>query len=140
MLGRIVLTGAALVILGASSALAESDAIPFWQPCDPQAAQSVQCAFQIVDGNGNEAVTEQTTEQSGVQFSLTYQNGDGNSAYTGQNGTNQVSTTTQIGNGNTAYTYQEGENQVSSTVQTGNGHWSAISSYGDGATASVVQN
>lgn len=144
MLGRFALVGVAVVALGVPTAFAG----PFhqaWQLkqfCSSIPAQVKQCAFQFVTGNRNKATTKQTTEQFGnnssTQFSYTYQNGDGNVAYTEQNGTDQSSKTFQFGNDNFAGTYQEGENQSSKTVQSGDGQWAATSSIGSDTQTKVV--
>lgn len=146
MLGRFALVGVAVVALGVPTAFAG----PFhqaWQLkqfCSSIPAQVKQCAFQFVTGNRNKATTKQTTEQFGnnssTQFSYTYQNGDGNVAYTEQNGTDQSSKTFQFGNDNFAGTYLEGENQKSKIVENGDGIWGAIGSTTDGSVTTVIVN
>lgn len=146
MLGRFALVGVAVVALGVPTAFAG----PFhqaWQLkqfCSSIPAQVKQCAFQLVTGNRNKATTKQTTEQFGnnssTQFSYTYQNGDGNVAYTEQNGTDQSSKTFQFGNDNFAGTYLEGENQKSKIVENGDGIWGAIGSTTDGSVTTVIVN
>lgn len=138
MLGRVAFTGAILLTMGASSALAA----PFfpWALVHHCAslAKSSQCAVQVmVDGTDDTAVTKQVLEQKGVQFSLTYQEGQNNLAFTGQNGTDQASLTTQTGSNNHGFTYQSGDHQVSSTSKSGTGGWSATSSVGSHTATSV---
>lgn len=146
MLGRFVIIGVTVAALGAPAAIAG----PFhqaWQLkqfCKSLPAQVKQCAFQFVTGDRNKATTTQTTEQFGnsssTQFSYTYQNGDDNTAYTEQNGTDQFSKTIQVGDGNFAGTSLEGENQKSTIVENGDGIWGTIGSTTDGSVTTVIVN
>lgn len=140
MLGRFVLTGATLIVMGAAPAMAGQFGLIHWlyHKCD-EMGKSSQCAVQIVHGNNNFAMTEQVTgHRRGTQFALTVQKGDGNVAYTGQVGKNQLSLTVQNGNDNGAFTYQEGKYNYSQTIQNTNGSWAATSSIGNGTYTSVV--
>lgn len=141
MLGRFALVGVALVALGASSASAGSLVWKLKKQCYQQSAVQAQCAHQFATGDRNWAVTKQTVEQDKLhwsrQFSLTYQNGNDNVAYTEQVGTNQSAKTIQVGDRNFSGTFQSGNYQSSQTIQTGNGHWSATSSVGNGTSTSI---
>ncbi|MDB5542713.1 MAG: hypothetical protein JWQ89_4440 [Devosia sp.] len=140
------MVGVTLVALGAQGALAGpfQQAWQLKQLCMSIPAQVKQCAFQFATGNGNKATTMQTTEQFGsstsTQFSYTRQDGNDNTAFTEQIGTDQSSKTIQTGNGNFAGTYQEGEDQKAKTVQIGDGHWAATSSIGDGAETEIYSS
>jgi hypothetical protein len=139
MLGRIVLFGALLVASGSSAAFAGSPA-SYWmlkKACSN--ANQSQCAIQIVNGNGNWATTEQSTNRKrSHQMALTFQKGDGNISYTGQvNGKHQTSLTTQVGNNNASYTYQEGKYNFSKTTQVGDGTWAVSSGIGEGTYVNI---
>lgn len=129
---RILVVSATLVALTSPAA----QAAPLWK-CFflPQS----QCAFNITHGNKNKARIDQDQWGYGFQFGLTVQKGDGNDAYTGQKGTNDVALTFQNGNNNTAFTSQDGTNQGSVTVQSGNGLWGATSTGGNGNFTAVIQ-
>ncbi len=96
-----------------------------------------QFGFQTQDGNGNSAYTGQKGTD---QFALTVQKGDGNRSYTGQNGSYDFAVTAQLGDGNTAGTHQEGTNLAAATIQTGSNGWSTIGMSGNGGIAVVTQS
>lgn len=138
MLKHLTLASALVVAMGAPAALAG----PFWTAVHAciSAPGQAQCAFQYATGNDNSASIIQSVVGSdpSQQLGLTYQNGDGNIAYTHQDGQDQFSGTVQVGNNNQAYTYQNGANQHSKTIETGNNGWAASSSTGDNTHTSVV--
>ncbi|HEY0918579.1 hypothetical protein [Devosia sp.] len=140
MRGRLIVVGAAVLALAVPPVQAQAG--PLWpviQLCF-LSAQSTQCAFQITRGDRNKALTHQETWQAGHQFALTYQRGDDNRAYTGQEGTDQIAATVQVGDGNAAFTHQEGEDQFSATIQLGDGHWAGTSSIGEDTATFVFQS
>lgn len=143
MLRSLLVAGVLAVPLGASASIAAPVGAPFWMLVNQCAhlARQTQCAVQVVKGDGNTAVTNQTSSVSGhrhsLQVSRTRQTGDGNFAWTDQIGRNEFSDTLQVGDNNTAFTHQEGSHQVSSTVEAGNGQWSASSSIGDHSSTGV---
>jgi hypothetical protein len=149
MLGRIVLTGAAIAALGVGPALAGPPILPLIlgaKHCfeSAQTALVTMCAFQTAEGDRNKATTKQTTEYSGnghsLQLAITYQDGDDNRSHTEQVGEDQFSLTAQVGNGNSAYTYQKGSDQFSGTIQKGDGNWAATSSIGNDTHTFVYQS
>ncbi len=137
---RILIASATFVAL--ASPVAEAMAAPpiWWCFFLPHSYSQKQCAFNITHGSKNKAVIDQDQWGPGFQFGLNWQNGDGNDAYTGQTGTNEVALTFQNGNNNTAYTSQNGNNKLSVTVQHGNGLWAATSSGGNNTVTAVVQS
>jgi len=145
MLGRFVLVGMTIALVGTTQVAVAGPYLSAWKlkrHCEETPARVVQCGFQFAKGNRNWAATKQTTVQHGssssLQFSYTRQVGDDNTAFTQQNGKNQSSTTIQVGDGNFAGTHQVGRNQSSTTVQLGDGHWAATSSVGSGTETNVV--
>ena len=135
MLTRLILAGATVVALGAPAAFAGGPS-PFF--CS--FAFSTQCAVQVTEGSHNKARTDQTTDHRfGHQTAFTFQKGDSNRSYIGQDGKDEFATAMQIGNGNGAYTYQEGAHQTSTITQVSNGAWGGVSSIGDGAVTKISQ-
>jgi hypothetical protein len=149
MRARMYLVAAALPVLLASPAEAGGPVgiglLGLTLSCAGSSSTVTQCAYQGVRGDNNLAVTQQTTATStrrhhSLQLAITLQDGNGNTAFTGQLGKNQVALTVQEGNDNEAFTYQEGKNQASITVQNGTGQWAATSSIGDNTLTAVVMS
>jgi hypothetical protein len=145
---RVALLSLALVAASQGGAAAAPFGFVFngFAGCGHAALQS-QCAGQTVTGNRNSAQTDQIENTrygagsgSVRQRAFTRQIGNGNIAFTGQEGREQVSTTEQTGNSNAAFTYQNGENQSSQTMESGNATWSASSSIGANTHTSVSLN
>ena len=133
---RILIASAALAALAVPAQAGSSSKchFSFWTV--------TQCAANVVvHGSKNKARIDQNQYGFGLfQFALQFQKGDGNNAYTGQSGNNEVALTFQNGNNNTAYTSQEGTNKASFTVQSGNGLWGATSSGGNNTITGVIQS
>ena len=135
---RILLASAAIVALAVPPAQAGS----LWKLFDGCTfGLQTQCAKNVTHGSNNKARIDQDQWGNGFQFGFQIQNGNGNNAYTGQTGTNDVAFTLQNGNNNTAFTSQDGNNKASVTLQTGSqgGMWAASTSSGDNTATFVVQ-
>jgi hypothetical protein len=133
MFWRILLASATIVALAAP--VAQAGSLP---KC--HFAFATQCAANVTHGSSNKARIDQNMWGFGFQLGVQFQRGDGNDAYTGQTGNNQVALTVQKGNDNTAYTSQDGVNQGAVTVQTGNGLWGASTNGGDNTVTYVIQS